>query len=195
MIFAKRISVAVALLFAFSTTASADEPGWHIYTDTAHGFSISYPDGWTANPNYTDKGYAFIQGDTDDVRTGLGLSPVVDIAPGTTLESGSPVLAVQFARPGDTCRARAFLADPSPDYVTQVDQDTPDAAHAIAEPGDLYSVEHMVRIVSHTPCIAVQIYLVYARPRPHDTKPAPPFDRAAVFALLSRIVGTLKPLK
>ncbi len=174
---------------------SAAEPGWHTYTDAAHGFAISYPDGWTVNPQFADKGYAFIQGDTDDVRTGLGLSPLVDIAPGTTLESKSLVLAVQFARPGDTCRARAFLADPSPDYVTQVDQDTPDAAHAIAEPGDLYSVEHMVRVVSHTPCIAVQIYLVYARPRPGEAKPPPPFDRTAVFALLSRIVGTLKPAK
>jgi hypothetical protein len=191
----RRIVAAAFIVCFCAAPVRAQTDAWHTYTDTAHGFSISYPDGWAANPNYTDKGYAFIQGDTDDVRTGLGLSPVVDIAPGTTLESGSPVLAVQFARPGDTCRARAFLADPSPDYVTQVDQDTPDAAHAIAEPGDLYSVEHMVRIVSHTPCIAVQIYLVYARPRPHDTKPVPPFDRAAVFTLLSRIVGTLKPLK
>ncbi len=190
-----RVALASAMLIAFAGTAFADEPGWHTYTDAAHGFSISYPDGWAVNPNFADKGYGYSQGDSDDVRTGLGISPAVDIAPSTTLESKSLVLAVQFARPGDACRARAFLADPPPDYVTTVDQDTPDAAHAIAEPGDLYSVEHLVRIVSHTPCIALQIYLVYAQPRPRDPKPTPPFDRSAVFAALSRIAATLKPLK
>jgi hypothetical protein len=189
------IPFAAALLCALCGTASADEPGWHTYTDAARGFSISYPDGWAANPNFTDKGYAFIQGDPDDVRTGLGLSPVVDLAPGTTLESKSLVLAVQFARPGDTCRARAFLADPPPDYFTQVDEDTPDEAHTLAQPGDLYSTEHLVRIVSRTPCIALQIYLTYEQPRPRAPKPTPQFDRAAVFALLSRIAATLKPLK
>lgn len=191
----RRIAAATVILCLGAAPAWAQADAWHTYTDVARGFSISYPDGWAANPNFTDKGYAFIQGDPDDVRSGLGLSPVVDIAPGTTLESKSLVLAVQFARPGDTCRARAFLADPPPDYFTQVDEDTPDETHTLAQPGDLYSVEHLVRIVSHTPCIALQIYLTYEQPRPRDPKPTPPFDRRAVFALLSRIAATLKPLK
>lgn len=189
------IPVAAALLFALCSTSRAAEPGWQTYTDTARGFSISYPDGWTVNPNFTDKGYGYAQGEMDDVRTGVGLSPTIDLAPGTTLDSKSLVLAVQFARPGDTCKAGAFLADPPPDYFTQMQEDTPDLAHTLAEPGDMYAVEHIVRIVSRAPCLALQIYLVYAQIRPHDPAPPKPFDRAAVFALLSRIAATLKPLK
>ncbi len=175
--------------------AAAQDASWHSYSDAAHNFSISYPDGWKVDPNFADKGYRFLQGDPDDVRYGIGLSPTVDLAPGTDLESGSLVLAIQFARPGDLCKASAFLADPSPDYATQVAEDTPEQARTLAEPGDLYAVEHIVHIVSHAPCFALQIYLVTAQSHPRDPHPKPAFDRQALFALLSRIAATLKPLK
>jgi hypothetical protein len=41
----------------------------------------------------------------------------------------------------------------------------------------------------------VQVYLVYAQTQPHDPRPVPQFDRKALFALLDRIVATIRPLK
>ena len=176
-------------------SAQGAAPDWHTYTDTAHQIAIDYPDGWRVDPNFADKGYRFLQGDADDVRYGIGLSPTVDLAPGTDLESNSLVLAIQFARPGDLCKAASFLADPSPDYATQVVEDTPQQARTVAEPGDLYAVEHIVHMVSQKPCIALQIYLVTAQRHPHYPSPPRPYDRQALFALLSQITATLKPLK
>ena len=153
------------------------------------------PDGWKVDPNFADKGYRFLQGDADDVRTGIGLSPTIDLAPGTDLQSNSLVLAIQFARPGDLCKASSFLADPSPDYATQVVEDTPQQARTMAEPGDLYAVEHIVHMISQKPCIALQIYLVTAQRHPRDPSPLRPYDRQALFALLSQITATMRPLK
>lgn len=185
----------LVLFLALGTAASAADAPWHTYSDTAHRFSIDYPDGWRVDPNFADKGYRFLQGDADDVRYGIGLSPTIDLAPGTDLESNSLVLAIQFARPGDLCKASSFLADPSPDYATQVVEDTPEQARTMAEPGDLYAVEHIVHMISQKPCIALQIYLVTAQHRPHDPSPRKPYDRQALFALLSQITATMKPLK
>ena len=186
--------LALAALLTAGCAQAADAP-WHTYSDAAHGVAISYPDGWKVDPNYADKGYAYAQGETDDVRYGIGLSPTAELQPGTNLESNSLVLAVQFARPGDACRANAFLADPPPDYFTQVMEDTPAQARTLAEPGDLYAVEHIVHMVSQKPCIALQIYLVYGQDHPHDPKPLPHFDRPGLFAQLAQIAATLRPLK
>lgn len=188
-----RASLVFVLLLGGSATAA--DATWRTYTDAAHRFSIDYPDGWRVDPNFADKGYRFLQGDADDVRTGIGLSPTTDLAPGTDLQSNSLVLAIQFARPGDLCKASSFLADPSPDYATQVLQDTPEQARTMAEPGDLYAVEHIVHMISQKPCIALQIYLVTAQRHPHDPSPPKPYDRQALFALLSQITATMKPLK
>jgi hypothetical protein len=188
-----KFGVAASLMLC-GGAASAAEPAWHVYTDPAHGFSISYPDGWTVNPQFADRGYAYAQGDTDDVRMGVGLSPTGDLAPGTNLESKQLMIAVETARPGDSCRARAFLADPSPAYFTQVVEDTPDLAHTLAET-DLYDSEHVVRIVSRTPCIAVQVFVVSARIQQGDPQAPKPFDRAALFELVSRIAATFTPPK
>ena len=119
----------------------------------------------------------------------------LELAPGTNLESRQLVVAIQPARPGDLCRARTFLADPSPDYATQTLQDTPDTAHTLAQPGDQFTVERLVHMVSRTPCMAVQVYLVYAQAQPGAAKPVPQFDRKALFALIDRILATLRPLK
>ena len=190
-----RLLIGAPLVYLLASPALAVDPSWHVYYDSVRHISVAYPDGWTVNPQYTDKGYRFSQGDSDDVRQGLALSPAIEIDPGTNLDSKSLVLAILPARPGDTCKASAFLADPPPDYTTQVIQDTPVMAHTLAEPGDVYVVEHIVQMVSKAPCLAVQVTLVYGQTRLHDSHPVPPFHRDMVFALLDSIVATLKPLK
>ena len=186
-----RIGAAIAALLCLSTAAAA-EPAWHTYTDAKHGFSISYPDGWTADPNFRDFGYGFHQGDADDYRDGLALRPTGDIAPGTNLESDQLVLAIEIARPADLCVAHAFLVDPPPDVPTEIPVDKPDVARTIAQPGDRYIVEHFVIVASRAPCIAVHYFVNSARLSPGDGRKA--FDEAALIAYLNRITGTLKSL-
>ncbi len=186
-----RIGLAVAVLLCLCTNAAA-EPAWHTYTDAKRGFSISYPDGWTVDPNYRDKGYGFFQGDADDVREAVALKPANELAPGTNLESDQIVLAVETARPGDSCSARSFLVDAPPDYFTDVPIDKPDVVRTVANAGDLYTIEHIVLIGVRQPCIAAHYILVYGQN--HGPSAAPPFDRAAVLGLLNKIASTIKPL-
>ncbi|MEI9989956.1 MAG: hypothetical protein WDM86_07945 [Rhizomicrobium sp.] len=187
-----RIGLAVAVLLCLCTGAFA-EPAWHTYTDARRGFSISYPDGWTVDPDFRDLGYGFHQGDADDYRDGVALKPAGDLAPGTNLESDQLVLAIEMARPADRCVARAFLVDPSPDVPTDMPVDKPDAVRTIAQPGDRYIVEHFVIVLSHTPCVAVHYFVNSARLRPGDGKK--PFDEGALVAYLNRIAETLKSVK
>ncbi|HEY0301698.1 MAG TPA: hypothetical protein VGC36_10210, partial [Rhizomicrobium sp.] len=79
--------------------------------------------------------------------------------------------------------------------ITQVLEDTPEHAHTRAEPGDVYAFERIVHIVSRSPCVALQIYLVTAQIHPRDPQQRVPFDRPALFRLLAGIAATLKPLK
>jgi hypothetical protein len=170
--------------------ARAAEPAWHVYSDAKRGFSISYPDGWTVDPAFRDKGYGFFQGDPDDYRDGVALKPGYDIAPGTNLQSDQLVVAVETPRPADRCIARAFLMDTSPEIPTDLAVDKPDVARTISQPGDRYIVEHVVIIASHTPCIAVHYYINSARFERGDGKQ--PFDEAALIAALNRIAGTIR---
>ena len=181
---------AVLIIAAFG--AAAAQPAWHTYSDAKGGFSISYPDGWTVNPDFVDRGYGFYKGDTDDVRGGIALKPPADLAPGTNLQSDQLALVVQTARPGDLCMAKSFLVDPSPDYVTQTTVDKPEVVRTVAEPGDRYGLEQVVLMAFKSPCIAVHYFVAYARPQPDDPHPAAQFDRKALFDLLGTIAATLR---
>ncbi len=187
-----RSFAALGLLLALAVPAAA-EPAWHVYSDAKRNFSIAYPDGWTVDPDFRDKGYGFFQGDTDDYRGGVALKPTADLAPGTNLESDQLVLAVETARPGDLCQAKSFLVDPPPDYFTDVAVDKPEVARTVANAGDLYTIEHIVLIGVRQPCIAAHYILVYGQR--HGSGAPPDFDRAAVIGLLNKIAATIKPLK
>jgi len=188
----RRLAGIAAALALCSPAVAQVPPAWHTYTDAKRGVSISYPDGWTVDPNFRDLGYGFHQGDADDYRDGLALRPTGDIAPGTNLESDQLVIAVETARPADSCVAHAFLVDPPPDVPTDTPVDKPDVVRTIAQPGDRYIVEHFVVVASHTPCIAVHYFVNSARLSRGDGKK--PFDEAALIAYLNHITETLKSL-
>lgn len=189
---ARIVLSALAFAAVMAAPCTAQTAGWHSYSDARHSFSFSYPDGWTLDANYQDKGYGYHQGDLDDVRNGVALRPAGNLAPGTDLQSDQLVLAVEAARPADRCEARAFLVDPPPDYFTETPLDKPDAVRTVAQAGDLYTIEHIVLIAVKTPCIAAHYTLVYHQPYAGGP---PPFDRARVIGLLNAIAATIRPLK
>jgi hypothetical protein len=181
--FARLLLTAV---LALGCAGASAQTAWQTYT--GRHFTISYPAGWKVNPAFVDHGYGFYQGDTEDVRAGVAFTPTADIAPGTNLQSDQLMLAVEVARPGDMCQASAFLVDPPPNNETQMPVNKPDAAQTLSLAGDLYAIEHLVLVVSRTPCIAVQYYIVTAR----DAQTQ--FDRKAVVGLLNHIAATVKPV-
>ncbi len=184
---------AILLLAGGVTAAGAAAPDWPSYA--GRGFTVAVPPGWTVDAGFLDKGYGFFQGQNDDVRGGTALKPSGDIAPGTTLQSDQLRLVVQTARPGDLCVAASFLVDPPPDYETRKLLDKPEMVRTLAEPGDLYTLEQAVVLVSRTPCIAVHYYIAYARPRPGDPHASAPVDRDGLFKVLGAIAATVKPAK
>src|SRR5262249_50313364 len=95
------------------------------YSDPARGVAIGYPDGWTVDRRFQDKGYRFFQGEREDFHEGVAFAPSTDLAPGTVLQSDQLKLVVQRARPADMCQANAFLVDPPPDYFTKTVVDKP----------------------------------------------------------------------
>ena len=180
----------VLLAFALSIAAvQAAEPGWSTYTDAKNGFAMDYPPGWKVNPNWSDKGYGFFQGDADDVHPGIAFTPSTDLAPGSLLQSDQLVLAVEAPRPGGKCEAAGFLVDPPPDYFTARRIDKPELVDTMAQAGDLYTIEHIVIMARPAPCLAVHYVIVSAR------SGAKPFDRDALIAMLNKISGTLRPVK
>ena len=157
------------------------------YTDAAHGFAIDYPDGWTVDPKFVDKGYAFFQGETGDVHEGVAFAPSTDLAPGTVLQSDQLKLVVERARPADQCQARAFLVDPPPDYFTKTPVDKPEVVQTVAEAGDQYVIEHLVVMVSQKPCLAAHYIIVAARQ-------GRAFDHAKLVDYLNAIAKTIRPV-
>lgn len=184
--------IARIVLSALAALAPCAAQTVHTYSDVARNFTFSYPDGWSIDARYQDKGYGYHQGDLDDVRDGVALRPAGDLAPGTDLQSDQLVLAVEAARPADRCEAHAFLVDAPPDYFTETPVDKPEAVRTVAQAGDLYTIEHIVLIAVKKPCIAVHYTLVY---RQHAAGGPPPFDRASIVGQLNAIAATIRPLK
>lgn len=158
------------------------------YSDAARGFAIDYPDGWTVDARFQDKGYRFFQGEAEDVHEGVAFSPSTDLAPGTVLQSDQLKLVVQRARPADLCQANAFLVDPPPDYFTKTVVDKPGVVQTVAEAGDQYVIEHLVIMVSEKPCLAAHYIIVAARQ-------GKAFDHAKLVDYLNGIAKTIRPLK
>ena len=156
------------------------------YTDAARGFAIDYPDGWSVDSKFTDRGYRFFQGESEDVHDGVAFSPSTDLAPGTVLQSDQLKLVVQRARPADMCKASAFLVDPPPDYDTRVVVDKSEMVQTIAEAGDQYVIEHLVLLLSQKPCLAVHYIIVAARQ-------GRSFDHAKLVEYLNAIAKTVRP--
>lgn len=156
------------------------------YTDAARGFAIDYPDGWTVDTRFQDKGYRFFQGESEDLHEGVAFSPATDLAPGTVLQSDQLKLVVERARPADMCQASAFLVDPPPDYFTKTVVDKPDVVQTVAEAGDQYVIEHLVVMASRKPCLAVHFIIVAARQ-------GRAFDHAKLVDYLNAIAKTIRP--
>lgn len=184
----KRILSALALAALATQSAGAQQA--HLYTDAQRGFSVAYPDGWRVDTEFQDKGYRFFRGETDDVRDGVALRPVGDLAPGTNLQSDQLVLAVERARPADRCTAGAFLMDVSPDTPTQTLIDKPDVARTITQAGDLYAIENIVVIVAQKPCLAAHYIIAFRR----GPGAPPQFDYQKLIGLLNAMAATIKPV-
>lgn len=178
----------VIVLLAFSLASAYAVPaGWHT-THDARGFSMSYPKGWTADSTFADLNYP----NNDGVRLkieGLGVSPTIDLQPGTTLQSQQVTVAVEVLPSyAKDCVAENFLAQQPPDHSGGVDVDRPDYAHAESgDPGGWYSTEDFVYRISTKPCLAVHYFVGFKTPGGANSVGEKQFDRAKLLTLLDTI--------
>lgn len=180
----KRLLPVFAMFALVIGTASAAEQ-WHTYRDPAGAFTIRLPPGWKAHREWMDYGYGHYQDTPDDELGGTAFLSRRDLAPGTSLDTSGTYLVVQTLPAKTKCLADNFLVDPPPDYFTTEPDDTADFARTVAEPGNLDGYEQQVRVVSHSPCAAVHIFIGYSQ----SWKPK--YDRARLLGLFDRITRTL----
>ena len=173
------------IIFVMLTGAACADDGAHIYRDPAGVFSIRIPPGWNVNPKFVDYGYGYYQGSPDDKLPGVAFVSRRDFAPGTNLDSGETFFAVQVLPAKTTCVADSFLVDPPPDYFTTEPEDTADFARTVAEPGDLDGYEEQVRVLSHSPCVAMHVFITYSQ------RATPKFDRARLLGMFDAIAKTV----
>jgi hypothetical protein len=178
-----RVLLLVALILA--TTALAGD-GWTTYR--GDGFSIRVPPGWTVNGKFVDYGYGYYQGGADDEVPGVAFRPRTDPQPRSNLREPYPYLAVQRLPAGGKCVADAFIVDPPPDSFTEEPVDAANFAATLARPGDLYTIEQQVFVVSTAPCMAAHIYMVYTQTRDRTEEP---MDRERLSALFARMRRTV----
>jgi hypothetical protein len=134
---------------------------------------------------FVDYGYGYYQGSPDDKLPGVAFFSKRDLAPGTSLDSGGTFFAVQVLPAKTTCVADSFLVDPPPDYFTTEPEDTADFARTVAEPGDLDGYEEQVGVLSHSPCVAMHVFITYSQ------RATPKFDRARLLGMFDAIAKTV----
>jgi hypothetical protein len=109
-------------------TTTASSVGWPVYTDTAHGFSVSYPPDFTVNTNYH-----YTNSGPGKETNGVSFTIPASMAAGTNL-GGDSYVSVEYTS-GTTCTAANFLDNgqelPDPgDTVYQYDVQTTTGAAA-----------------------------------------------------------------
>ena len=184
-----------AYVFALSGSAAADATR-HTYADTALGVSVSYPDGWTLNPNFDDQGYGYAQGDPTDHITGALLLAPATLQANTNLRAGETYVLIEpLPRAAAACVAADFIVDPPADYRIFDEQHGGD--HAVltsGDPGDMSAHEDSVTVLSHTPCLAVHEVIGFAPRDGAFGRDERPFDRDKLLKLLDAIRATVAPI-
>ena len=178
---------AFAVLASLAGLAAAQDASWQSYHDP-RGFTVSYPAGWKADPNYFDTDYP-TDGDPPPQLHALALSPSGELQPGTTLSSKDVRVTVAVLPPfRERCEALSFVAAPPPDFNSGIDTETPDYAHVTGgDPGGWYTYEDFVWRISVKPCVAVHYYVGYYAADSDQAKSLKSFDRVALLKLLDAI--------
>lgn len=169
--------------------AAAQDAGWQSRHD-ARGFTVSYPAGWKANPDYFDTDYPTSDAPPPHL-TALAIVPIGELQPGTTLSDVRVMIAVLPPFRAH-CEALSFVAAPPPDFNSSIDSETPDYAHVIGgDPGGWYTYEDFVWRISVKPCVAVHYAIGYRAADSDQAKSEKPFDRKTLMAQLDAIRVTV----
>jgi hypothetical protein len=187
----KRLLILLPIFLLPLAAQAATPAGWQSYHD-ARGFTVSFPAGWKADPDYYDSDYPS-DGQTPPRIHALAIVPTGDLQPGTTLNSRAVLVAiVPLPAFRSVCAASSFVADPAPDYGYAFDADTPDQSHRIGgDPGGWYTDEDYLWRISTTPCVGVRYAFSYHADGSDQAKSEKPLDRAKLLRLLDAIRATV----
>lgn len=139
-----------AAAFAALAAPAAASP-WQHYSDATLGWSISYPQGWKADPNYVSPAHGI---------HGVSFTIADSVQPGTNLSHNNTAISVENL-PGKDCKPSQFV-DPA-DHVHKLRADGRTYLAADSEDagaGNFYETRIFV-IPGTSPCLAVR-YLIHS---------------------------------
>ncbi len=167
----------VAILVAVpSVFADGSEPAsWPVYKSSKLGFSISHPEGWSVNPDFTHTGLG-----PDKTIGGVSFTIPATMAKGTNLSSDSH-LSVETLPDATKCTAAAFLPDgiEAPKIIEEDGTSWSVATMQDAGAGNFYD-ETVYAIPGTSPCIAVRYSIHSTNIANYDPGTVKEFDRTAL---------------
>lgn len=180
---------AAMLILACSVSASPRlplPPGWRVFEDTALGYAIAYPRGWTVEKNYVYSGF----GPGHEIH-GVAFHIPPSMARGTNLSANLTAVSLESVNGSGRCDANSFLPDQQ-------------NAHSIAENGAIYSTaqsedagagnfysETVFALTGSSPCVAIRYFIHSTNIANYDPGTVREFDHAKLMEEFDRIRRTL----
>ncbi len=179
-------SIGLALALALTAATASQAAGWHRYTNSELGYSISYPSGWTVDTAYEYDGLG-----PDHAIRGTAFTVPAAMAAGTNL-GGDTKLSVE-SLPGSNCQPSQFV-DPAQNVHQIVSHGIGYTVATSADAGAGNRYETTVFVADGTsPCLAVRTFIHYSAIENFDpASGVKAFDRAKLLAAFDRIRATLR---
>jgi len=185
--------LALGTIMASAPLAFADGAGdaasWPAYKSSKLGFSISHPEGWSVNPDFT-----YTELGPGKSIAGVSFTIPEALAKGTNLSRDS-YLSVETLAGATDCTAAAFLPDgiEGPKTVEEDGTNWSVATMQDAGAGNFYD-ETVYAIPGTKPCIAVRYSIHSTNIANYDPGTVKEFDRAALIETfdemrLSLVIG------
>lgn len=167
--------------------AEANNPGGlpNVYHDGTIGFSIRYPDNYSANPDYQ---YQALDPNKEISGVKFTISP--DIASGTNL-SDDIGISVELIPDTQDCNASLFLSNnPAAQTITDNNTEYSFASAAESAAGNRYE-ESVWALPGTNPCLAVRYFIHYGVIENYPQGTVREFDKASLISQFDKIRQTL----
>ncbi len=181
------VAGAALILAAHAAPAPVVPADWKSYSDTANGFSISYPADWKLERRYSYVGFG-----PDHEIHGVAFAIPASMAAGTNLSSNMTTVSVETLPDKGICDARRFIPEPQ-DLKTlkNAGRVWSTANTADAGAGNLYDVA-VFALPGTSPCLAVRYVIHSTNIGNYDPGTVKAFDRVALIRKFAAIRHTLR---
>ncbi len=177
---------ALVPLWSLPVAAQSVPTGWTAYANTALGYTIAYPPGWSMDAARESPG-------PDGNIAGVAFGIPAGLAAGTNLSAALTGVTVDHVEGSGACNARRFLQDPEGLHDV-VDRSRTWSVATMTDAGAGHFYEMTVyALKDHTPCLAVRYVIHSTNIANYEPGAVKPFDRRALVGTFDAIRETLTP--